>query len=53
MEGTFKIGKLDAARRQLDTALLLYFNHVDPVSLLSKIENLRSAQSVTFLQNLA
>jgi hypothetical protein len=33
MEGTFKIGKLDAARRQLDTALLLYFNHVDPVSI--------------------
>jgi hypothetical protein len=28
-----KISKLDAARRQLETAILLYFNEADPVSI--------------------
>jgi hypothetical protein len=33
MTERLKIGKLDAARRQLETAILLYFNSADPVSI--------------------
>lgn len=33
MTERLKISKLDAARRQLETAILLYFNEADPVSI--------------------
>jgi len=33
MINQLKVGKLDAARRQLETAVLLYFNDKDPVSI--------------------
>ena|SRR5436305_13488939 len=33
MTECLKISKLDAARRQLETAILLYFNEADPVSI--------------------
>jgi len=33
MDTNIKISKLDAAKRQLETAILLYFNSADPVSI--------------------
>lgn len=48
MAECFKISKLDAARSQLETAIMLYFNEADPVSI-----HTLAAASYEILQDLS